>query len=665
MKTVTMGKKASLLTLIGLFVFTHSFSQTTAMASDIDTLSLQDLLNIKVTVASFKELTPLESPGIVSVVTAEDIRLSGARDLMEVLDEIPGFQMGVDVQGNVGLSVRGNWAHEGKVLLLIDGQEMNDGLYSTIQLGNHYPVENIERIEIIRGPGSAMYGGNAEYAVINIISGEPQKKDFKCFARYGISDGTATDQSAGIAFGVSKNETTFSIQGNVGQTQRSLATYTDAFSNSYSMKDNSDISNAFFNLGVSHKGLKFRLISDYYRVESRDQYQHSTSEIIPVDFRTTSAEIKYDFKVNEKWTLTPKISGRFSNPWRTRLDSAFSDVFPLNTNNLRLTYSLLSNNTFSEKVSLSSGFSYFTDNSETLLENSFFNTTNSTTFAYSNYSLYSQGIFNTKIANITAGFRFNGNSRFTSSIVPRIGLTRAFGDLNVKALYSRAFRTPGTMNIDAGVDVKPENTDAVELELGYRLSDDAYFSLNSYYLLTDDPIVFYYNNVVNYDAYMNYSSTGTMGLEAQYTLKKKWGKLDLGGSYYIANDGKDLSSYRSPESETEHLGISPLKLQGRVNYYLTKKLSLYLAYIGYSERKAIVSYNENSSITVYETLPFSHTINVHLDYSNILARGFSVSFGVNNILNEETHYVQPYSSNHAPLPGLGREIIIKVAYSLY
>ena len=83
-------------------------------AQAYDSLSLEDLMNIKITVASIKELTPRQSPGIITYITAEDIRNLGARDLMEVLRHVPGFEFGTDVEGIIGLGVRGNWAHEGK-----------------------------------------------------------------------------------------------------------------------------------------------------------------------------------------------------------------------------------------------------------------------------------------------------------------------------------------------------------------------------------------------------------------------------------------------------------------------------------------------------------------------------------------------------------------------
>ncbi|HEX7413290.1 MAG TPA: TonB-dependent receptor plug domain-containing protein, partial [Bacteroidia bacterium] len=131
---------------------------------------LEKLINSLISVASKKPLNVRESPSIVTLVTADEIKNSGARDLVDVLRLVPGIDFGMDVEGVVGIGMRGNWAHEGKVLLLLDGQEMNEILYATTQFGNHFPIDQIKKIEIIRGPGSAIYGGYAEYGVINIVT---------------------------------------------------------------------------------------------------------------------------------------------------------------------------------------------------------------------------------------------------------------------------------------------------------------------------------------------------------------------------------------------------------------------------------------------------------------------------------------------------------------
>src|ERR1051325_5355449 len=77
----------------------------------------EKLINSLIAAASKKPLSARESPSIVSLITAEEIANSGARDLIDVLRLVPGFDFGVDVNGVVGLGIRGNWAHEGKVLL--------------------------------------------------------------------------------------------------------------------------------------------------------------------------------------------------------------------------------------------------------------------------------------------------------------------------------------------------------------------------------------------------------------------------------------------------------------------------------------------------------------------------------------------------------------------
>jgi outer membrane receptor for ferrienterochelin and colicin len=87
---------------------------------------LQKILNENVAASSKKGLASRETPGIVSVVTAEEIKNSGARDLTDVLKMVPGFEFATDVEFVVGIGLRGNWANEGKILVLVDGHEYNE-----------------------------------------------------------------------------------------------------------------------------------------------------------------------------------------------------------------------------------------------------------------------------------------------------------------------------------------------------------------------------------------------------------------------------------------------------------------------------------------------------------------------------------------------------------
>src|SRR4051812_26056990 len=248
-------------------------STADAKSSTFTDMSLIDLMKVEVTVASKKALTGRESPGIVTLITEEEIKNSGAQDLMGILRMVPGFDFGVDVEGVVGLSVRGNWAHEGKVLLIIDGIEMNEELYSTLQMGNHYPVDQIKKIEIIRGPGSSIYGGNAEYAVINITT--KNDKDFTgvaATASYGQMKGTYARRNISVMGGQVFGEVHVNASAFVGEGNRSDQTFTDAYGSSYSMAGQSDLNPGFYNLGISYKGLTVRGIADLYTSGTRDNY---------------------------------------------------------------------------------------------------------------------------------------------------------------------------------------------------------------------------------------------------------------------------------------------------------------------------------------------------------------------------------------------------------
>ncbi len=187
---------------------------------------------------------------MVTVVSNEEIKESGARDLVDVLQLVPGVFMGVDTYGVVGAGFRGLWGFEGKILLLIDGHEMNELLYSTVSFGHECPVELIERVEVPRGPGSVVSGGFAELAVINVVTrGLEGSTDALISGQYGqFTDGKAADgANAGTTYarrgGVVSARYVFEsapgvsafLSAGLGQGQRSVRPYVDLDGNSQTM----------------------------------------------------------------------------------------------------------------------------------------------------------------------------------------------------------------------------------------------------------------------------------------------------------------------------------------------------------------------------------------------------------------------------------------------
>ena len=131
----------------------------------------------EVEIASLKPQRVEEAPGIVSVITAQQIKDMGARDLNDVLRMIPGFQLPiVPTYFATTYGVRGlQQSFNNRVLVMMDGVPLNEVYYGQSNLTwSTMPINNIKRIEVIRGPGSALYGTYAFLAVINIITNKAE-----------------------------------------------------------------------------------------------------------------------------------------------------------------------------------------------------------------------------------------------------------------------------------------------------------------------------------------------------------------------------------------------------------------------------------------------------------------------------------------------------------
>ena len=143
-----------------------------AQTKDLSNLSLEDLMNVRVTSVSKKEQDLFGAPAAVFVLTNETIRRSGATSIPDALRLVPGMQV-AQIDGNKwAISARGfNGLCANKLLVLIDGRvvytPVSGGVYWDLQ---DFPLEDIERIEVIRGPGSTAWGANAVNGVVNIIS---------------------------------------------------------------------------------------------------------------------------------------------------------------------------------------------------------------------------------------------------------------------------------------------------------------------------------------------------------------------------------------------------------------------------------------------------------------------------------------------------------------
>lgn len=143
--------------------------------ADLTDLTLEQLLQIEViTGASKYEQKVTAAPASITVVTADEIRAFGYRTLAEILQSVRGFYVRDD-RNYAFVGVRGFGRlgdYNTRVLLMVDGHRLNEDIFDGLYVGTEGPldVDLIERIEVIRGPGSSLYGTNALLAVVNVVT---------------------------------------------------------------------------------------------------------------------------------------------------------------------------------------------------------------------------------------------------------------------------------------------------------------------------------------------------------------------------------------------------------------------------------------------------------------------------------------------------------------
>ena len=140
--------------------------------TDVFALNLEELMQIVVTSVSKKEQTLAKTAAAAYVIQADDIRRSGASNIPEALRLAPGVQVSALGNNKWAVSIRGQAdQYSNKLLVLVDGRSVYSPLFSGVQWeALDVPLENIARIEVIRGPGASIWGANAVNGVINIIT---------------------------------------------------------------------------------------------------------------------------------------------------------------------------------------------------------------------------------------------------------------------------------------------------------------------------------------------------------------------------------------------------------------------------------------------------------------------------------------------------------------
>ena len=159
--------------------------------SELSNLTLEQLAELPIDSvygASSYNQKVTEAPSSITIVTSNQIQRYGYRTLADILRSVRGFYVTNDRNysflGVRGFSRPGDY--NARVLLLVDGHRLNDNIFGGALIGTEFPldVELIERVEIIRGPSSSLYGTSAFFAVINVIT-KPRRRRRTAWKRTG------------------------------------------------------------------------------------------------------------------------------------------------------------------------------------------------------------------------------------------------------------------------------------------------------------------------------------------------------------------------------------------------------------------------------------------------------------------------------------------------
>ncbi len=614
---------------IALLLFVFVLAATAQEApKDLGEVGLEELGSIKVYSASKHLQNASDAPASVTVVTADEIQKYGYRSLADILESVRDFYITYDRDysfvGVRGFGRLGDW--NSRVLVLVDGHRINDNILGEALLGSEFlvDVDLIERVEIIRGPSSSLYGDEAFFAVINVITRKPlQMKGFELSfapASFGTYQGRASygGQYKGIdmmlsgTFYNSKGSTLFFPQFDSPASNYGITRNTDYESFQHILATISFHGFTLQGLFSAHdKGVPtgyFGTVFNDPRTANLDYHQYF--------------DLSYQHSVREKWDLTARTSydqDRLQAPlaYFTGLPdgSTTADVYSFRGNwwdgEVKLSGTLL------EKHKITLG-TEITDNLRQdqgfyiPIGNVFFPDPASSVI----WALYAQDEFAvTNKLTLSAGVRYDHYSNFGGTTNPRLGLIyHLFHPTTLKLLYGTAFRAPEPYELapdyggpsDNNLQLRPEKIRSVEGVVEQTLGE--HFALSGSVFRNWISDLISVETVLNgTELYQNFGKANATGVE-----------VELDG--HLASGIKGRASYSYVDAENpgtnQVLTNSPQHL-GKLNVSVPVMQQRLFAGVDaqYTSSAQTLAGNTLGGFSVFNVTLLGHALGKHLDLS--------------------------------------------------
>ena len=466
-----------------------------AEEQDLFSLSFEDLLNVQVDIASKTNETLSSVPSTISVFSRKQIQALGVDNAYEVMNFVPGMQ---STRGDwVGAvpkdHARGVYLDSGNVLVMINGERINESSFGKASVYLPYiPVEVIEKIEFIRGPGSALYGSNAFLGVMNIVTSKERNTLQLVLGnngRYGatgqfntsLSDDTSLfasfsyDQKDGESYpqGVKDPLEALYLEAGVDYKKLQLRaryneTSLDEFLNlaGYSKQNQHNSDNTFV-------GIKYNWINnDKLKLDS--SYSFTKHNISSAGLIATFDDIP-DFLVGPAWQTTDskfetELSYQFDNQWQLAAGIEYSEAKQTEAG-VRTSYYDFD----SEQIIIDPAFEQ-----QGIVSVMDFPEFSSLKFTFETLSAYGQlKIPSSDALTLFIGARYDDVKDIDSKLSPRLaGVYKINSEHTVKLQYGESFRTPVTNELFSNDDVtignpslRSESIKTTELVWHYKTSE--------------------------------------------------------------------------------------------------------------------------------------------------------------------------------------------------
>lgn len=472
-------KNPFLLCILAVLLF--FFNVNAQEEQKLTDLSLDELLNIPITVSSTKAQTIFNTPSSVSVIDAKMIRKYNFSSVAEALNNIPGLQVNRTYLKRDLPTARGILQdhYANKVLVLINGVATWNTVTGEANI-NKINIRDVERIEVLKGPASVLYGTNAYSGAVNIVlkgtDGESASSYF----------GTGSDGffEAGANYAYSKDDFKLFISGN--SSDEVGKDFIFAGENKLKTHYNEYMKGSSFNLNTSYKGHSL-LFNTYTSHESYLGVDPNVGSGTGNDHWNNGYLAAYKFEHNFSDAVSLKYGLTYD--WNQRnLSRTFDDNTRANIKGYRLYNSLNLSYAVNENLNLEAGFDY---DFRKGIEYKNYNVQKDSSLAHNDmndrkvteYSAFAQIGYTVGAFNALAGTRYSKNELFGNNVSSRATLVYSIDEKNsVKVIWGQSYRAPSIFElyfrtasntVFGNTSLKPEKSNSIEL--AYLTSFNKFF----------------------------------------------------------------------------------------------------------------------------------------------------------------------------------------------